>query len=80
MRFYGNLFGCYTDVQFSLSVEIFAARGFAEASLQDAAQRAGVTRGAVYHQYQNKLGLFRAVVARFPGYDYHPRDSADFID
>lgn len=44
--------------------ELFAARGFAEVSLEDVAQVAGVTRGAVYHHYGSKAGLFRAVTAR----------------
>lgn len=41
--------------------EVFAADGFAAASLDDIARRAGVTRGAVYHHYDGKSGLFRAV-------------------
>lgn len=44
--------------------ELFAARGFAEVSLDDVARAAGVTRGAVYHHYDNKTGLFTAVAAR----------------
>jgi AcrR family transcriptional regulator len=40
---------------------VFAAEGFAAASLDDIARRAGVTRGAVYHHYDGKAGLFRAV-------------------
>ena len=46
------------------ATEVFTSQGFAQASLIDIAQRAGVTRGAVYHHYQNKQGLFRAVVAQ----------------
>ncbi|WP_109209305.1 MULTISPECIES: TetR/AcrR family transcriptional regulator [Microbacterium] len=42
--------------------ERFAAEGFGTASVDDIARRAGVTRGAVYHHYDGKLGLFRAVV------------------
>lgn len=41
----------------------FAARGFAAASVDDIAQAAGVTRGAVYHHYSSKPGLFAAVAA-----------------
>lgn len=41
----------------------FSADGFAAASVDDIARRAGVTRGAVYHHYDGKLGLFRAVAA-----------------
>lgn len=43
--------------------ELFAAEGYAAVSVDDVAQHAGVTRGAVYHHYRNKVGLFRAVAA-----------------
>ncbi|RPF20505.1 TetR/AcrR family transcriptional regulator [Myceligenerans xiligouense] len=43
--------------------DLFAAHGFTGVSLDDVAQAAGVTRGAVYHHYRNKAGLFRAVAA-----------------
>ncbi|MGW2094298.1 TetR family transcriptional regulator [Promicromonospora sukumoe] len=46
------------------ATELFAARGFAAVSLDDVAQAAEVTRGAVYHHYRNKQGLFLAVAAR----------------
>lgn len=46
------------------ATELFAARGFVEVSLDDVARAAGVTRGAVYHHYDNKTGLFTAVAAR----------------
>ncbi|MBO0608936.1 TetR family transcriptional regulator [Myceligenerans salitolerans] len=46
------------------ATDLFAARGFAAVSLDDVARAAGVTRGAVYHHYGNKAGLFRAVAAR----------------
>lgn len=42
--------------------KMFAERGFAETSLQDVAERAGVTTGAVYHQYRDKKALFHAVL------------------
>ncbi|WP_203579272.1 TetR/AcrR family transcriptional regulator [Microbacterium hibisci] len=41
--------------------ERFTADGFAATSVDDIARRAGVTRGAVYHHYDGKLGLFHAV-------------------
>lgn len=44
--------------------ELFTSRGFAEVSLADVAQHAGVTRGAVYHHYGSKAGLLRAAAAR----------------
>ncbi|GAC67928.1 TetR/AcrR family transcriptional regulator [Gordonia soli] len=42
---------------------LFADRGFADVSLDDVAAGAGVTRGAVYHHYRSKAGLFAAVAA-----------------
>jgi len=45
------------------AAELFAARGFAGVSLDDVGEAAGVTRGAVYHHYASKAGLFAAVVA-----------------
>lgn len=43
---------------------LLAVRGFAAVSLDDVAGAAGVTRGAVYHHYRSKAGLFRAVASR----------------
>ena len=43
---------------------LFAAEGFAGVALDEVARAAGVTRGAVYHHYRNKAGLFAAVAAR----------------
>ncbi|WP_147916367.1 TetR family transcriptional regulator [Ruania zhangjianzhongii] len=45
------------------ATELLAGRGITEVSLADVATAAGLTRGAVYHHYRNKAGLFRAVVA-----------------
>lgn len=42
----------------------FVDHGFATASIDDIAADAGVTRGAVYHHYDSKPGLFLAVVQR----------------
>lgn len=41
----------------------FIAHGYAAASVDEIARTAGVTRGAVYHHYASKPGLFRAVAA-----------------
>ncbi|WP_308800058.1 TetR/AcrR family transcriptional regulator [Agromyces silvae] len=50
-------------VVLAAATELFGARGYADVSLEDVAEAAGVTRGAVYHHYANKPGLFRAVAA-----------------
>lgn len=41
---------------------LFAAQGFADVSTDAIAAAAGVTRGALYHQFADKLALFDAVV------------------
>jgi AcrR family transcriptional regulator len=41
---------------------IFADAGYAAASMEEIVQRAGVTRGALYHHFGSKEGLFRAVL------------------
>jgi AcrR family transcriptional regulator len=41
---------------------LFAARGYADVSTPEIARAAGVTRGALYHQFGDKQGLFLGVV------------------
>jgi AcrR family transcriptional regulator len=41
--------------------ELFAAKGFAGAGREEIVERAGVTRGALYHHFSSKEDLFRAV-------------------
>ncbi|GAB7192626.1 TetR/AcrR family transcriptional regulator [Kineococcus sp. NUM-3379] len=43
--------------------ELFATRGYAAVGLEEVAAAAGVTRGAVYHHYASRLGVFEAVLA-----------------
>src|ERR1700712_960468 len=40
---------------------LFASDGFAAVSTQAIVDAAGVTRGALYHQFDDKTGLFDAV-------------------
>ncbi|MCV2489909.1 TetR/AcrR family transcriptional regulator [Geodermatophilus sp. YIM 151500] len=47
----------------STARSLFAERGYAAVGLEDVAARAGVTRGAVYHHFASKRGLFEAVLA-----------------
>jgi AcrR family transcriptional regulator len=42
--------------------ELFGARGYGAVGTEEIVARAGVTRGALYHQFTDKKDLFRAVV------------------
>ncbi len=44
------------------ALDIFAARGFAAAKLDEVAAKAGVSKGTLYLYYRNKEALFEAVV------------------
>src|SRR5262249_6889552 len=45
-----------------LARKLFAERGFANVSAEETVAAAHVTRGALYHHYDGKEGLFEAVV------------------
>ncbi len=45
----------------STARELFAERGYADTSIEDIIQKAGVARGALYHHFPGKDLLFRAV-------------------
>ncbi|WP_370946376.1 TetR/AcrR family transcriptional regulator [Amycolatopsis sp. cg5] len=45
----------------SAARELFAARGYAAVPADEIVRAAGVSRGALYHHYGDKQGLFRAV-------------------
>lgn len=45
------------------SRQLFAAQGYAATSTEAIISSLGVTRGALYHQFGDKLGVFKAVVA-----------------
>lgn len=47
--------------------ELFAERGYHEAAATEVVRRAGVTRGALYHHFEDKRDLFRAVVEEIEG-------------
>lgn len=42
--------------------ELFAQRGYADTATPDIVAAAGVTRGALYHHFEDKKALFEAVV------------------
>ena len=46
------------------AADVFADCGFASASLEQIAGRAGVTRGALYHHFDDKAAVYDAVLRR----------------
>lgn len=47
--------------------ELFAARGYADVGTEEVVRAAGVTRGALYHQFADKAALFEAVFEAVEG-------------
>ena len=52
------------DVLLDAAGEVFAKRGFGGAALEDIAEAAGYTRGAIYSHFGTKEELFLAVIER----------------
>jgi AcrR family transcriptional regulator len=52
------------DALLDAAVEVFVKRGFAAASLDEIAETAGYTRGAIYKHFDGKQDLFFGVVDR----------------
>lgn len=50
--------------------EEFAAKGYAEARLDDVAERAGIAKGTIYLYFKNKELLFRAVLRSLIHYTF----------
>jgi AcrR family transcriptional regulator len=47
------------------ALRVFAAKGFSSATNQDVAKEAGITPGLIYHYFDNKEDLFRAVLEKY---------------
>ena len=45
-----------------VALSLFGQRGYADVSAEEIVQRAGLTRGALYHHFDGKRGLFEAVL------------------
>jgi AcrR family transcriptional regulator len=52
------------DALVQAGLDLFAERGYAEVATEEIVARAQVTRGALYHHFENKRDLFRAVHER----------------
>jgi AcrR family transcriptional regulator len=46
---------------------LFATKGYAATGTEEIISELGITRGALYHQFNDKLGVFKAVVAEAYG-------------
>jgi AcrR family transcriptional regulator len=55
------------------SRQLFATKGYAATGTEEMISELGITRGALYHQFSDKLGVFKAVIAE--AYD----EITDFI-
>jgi AcrR family transcriptional regulator len=46
---------------------LFATRGYAATGTEEIISELGITRGALYHQFNDKLGVFKAVIVEAYG-------------
>jgi AcrR family transcriptional regulator len=50
------------DQLVAIATQLFAERGYEDTSIEAVLHRAGVSRGAIYHHFAGKEGLFEAVL------------------
>jgi AcrR family transcriptional regulator len=63
------------------ALEVFAEKGFAGAKLDDIAERAGVSKGALYLYFETKDDIFRAVVRDAVAPNFHAiREAAESFE
>jgi AcrR family transcriptional regulator len=60
------------------AVDLYSAKGFGGASVEDVVRRAGVTKGAFYHHFESKAHLIMAIHNRFV--DLQIADIAAIVD
>ncbi|MEO1211816.1 MAG: helix-turn-helix domain-containing protein, partial [Cyanobacteria bacterium J06638_20] len=46
---------------------LFATQGYAATGTEEIIRELGITRGALYHQFKDKLGVFKAVITEAYG-------------
>jgi AcrR family transcriptional regulator len=49
------------------SRHLFATKGYAATGTEEIISELGITRGALYHQFRDKQGVFQAVIAEAYG-------------
>src|SRR5579872_160165 len=65
-----------SDRILSAAENVFARFGFRRASMSQIAEEAGLTRQALYHHYESKEALFRAVVEQMHEYAFEAEAAA----